>query len=1023
MAPRSTTSTSSTTAARAFGIALKRARRAAHLTQAQLAEAAGFSVVYISMLERGARQPQRSTVTLLADALALSSTERATWEEMVQRSAHHATARGRGHDEASPVPIGAFLGAAPSGPLVGREVEVQTIGGALAAVAAGQGRMLLLIGEPGVGKTRLAQEMTILARARGFRLLTGRCYEPQQSLAYAPLIEALTQSVPLIEAAALSPLAERWPEVARLLPDHAARAPAGVDDGAARQRLYYQLTGLLSALAQRQPLALLVDDLHWADGASLEALQHLARHTRDQPVLLVGTTRAVEAARQHPLVDALRDLDRDELVQQLTLRPLAAEETADLIGVTLGGADGALGDASSISPELATRIQARSEGNALFTRQLARALQEQGNLSFTEGKWRLSETAAAAFTPASIRAVIAQRLGRLSAHTQEVLREASVLGQVVAFDELAQLGGRGEQEVEEALEEAGQSGILRAGQRDKYHFNHALTRDTLYAELSARKQRRLHRAAADAIEQLTNPERRAAELEYHLLAAEEGERALPYALLAGDQAESVYAHAEAEGHYRTALTTAQEVGDARTEALALEKLGGAVRRLGRHAESAAICQRALHAYQDLDDQFGELRALAGVLWALGSVGGENLEEAVAQAKAILARIEPAEASTITPALGSALAAVYGNLGWLLWTSGHYTDAQAALRPAVALARAAGDEAELAFAQFHLLIAGGLEPTPEAFEETLALAERSGQTTIVVTSHNMAGGMYWVAGDFARALEHYEQSIVAAERQQDPGHLAWQLSNFAAFLLAYGDWERMRALYARSEAIMREVDRHGETWHSAGISLWPGTFALMDGREADGRRLLEEAMDRIVRVGVVFLLQEPTCLLAEADLLAGLAEQARRRLTTLLDHTHPTPAEDKSRQPLLLLAWAELALGQEEEAEARLHALLADATPLFSVDALRVRGLLATQQERWDEGVTALQEAIERAHSMPCPYAELKALWVYGRLEAARGDAVAATERFTHALAICARLGEGWYRTHIARDLAALARKR
>src|SRR5262245_7729704 len=154
---------------------------------------------------------------------------------------------------------------------------------------------------------------------------------------------------------------------------------------------------------------------------------------------------------------------------------------------------------------------------------------------------------------------------------------------------------------------------------------------------------------------------------------------------------------------------------------------------------------------------------------------------------------------------------------------------------------------------------------------------------------------------------------------------------------------------------------------------------MEGREADGRRLLEGAMDRIVRVGVVFLLQEPTCLLAETDLLSGLAEQARRRLTTLLADVHPTPADAKARRPLLLLAWAEIALGHSADAEARLNALLADATPLFYVDALRVRGLLAAQQERWDVGAEALEEAVGRAHAMPYPYAELKAHWVYGQL--------------------------------------------
>jgi predicted ATPase/DNA-binding XRE family transcriptional regulator len=621
MAPDSIRPTAST---RAFGTALKRARRAAHLTQAELAERAGFSVVYISMLERGARQPQPSTVTLLADALELTAPDRAVLEAAAQAPAAPPR-RSRDSAEAPHFPVGGFLGALPAGQLVGRERELAVVDEALAAVAGGQGRLLVLVGEPGVGKTRLAQEITLKARVQGFRIISGRCYEPQQSVAYYPFLEALAMAAaganPLLQAQ----LPERWPEVARLLPERLAsvQSPLQLDDRNAQQRLFWQLSGFLGALAEQTPLAVLLDDLQWADSASMDLLLHLTRQTRDHPILLVETAREVEAARQHPLADAISDLRRDELMKQLLLSPLAAAETSALIGATLGGADGAAGNATSVSSDLAQRIHVRSEGNAFFIRQLTRALHEQGDLSFSEGRWDLSAQGATFTAPESIRAVIGQRLGHLTAHTQEVLREASVLGQVVAFEELRRLGGRGKQEVEEAVEEASGAGIIREGDHDRYHFNHALTRDTLYADLPARRKRRLHRAAAEAIEQTTEHERRAAELSYHLLAADESERALPYALLAGDQAEAVYAHAEAESHYRAALAAAQEVGDASHEALALEKLGHVVHLLGRSDEAPGILDRALRSYQALQDQEGgSVRSLHGY-WRRQSLGARS----------------------------------------------------------------------------------------------------------------------------------------------------------------------------------------------------------------------------------------------------------------------------------------------------------------------------------------------------------------------------------------------------------------
>ncbi len=308
----------------AFGVALKRARRAAHLTQAELAERAGFSVVYISMLECGARQPQPSTVALLVEALAFPSAERVALESAAQSPATIAARQRRGDDAATlPLPVGGFLGALPASMLVGRESELAVIQGTLTAVASGQGRLLILVGEPGVGKTRLAQEITLTARAQGFRVVTGRCYEPQQTVAYAPFLEALTQAVALTTDAV-----EGWPEVARLLPsaNHDAHAPAQLDDGAAQQRLFYQVRNFLGALVDRQPLAVLLDDLHWADGASVDLLQHLARHTRDQPILLVGTARGGSALTD--VVGAPREENRPGL---MTRTPTS--ETMPMIAV------------------------------------------------------------------------------------------------------------------------------------------------------------------------------------------------------------------------------------------------------------------------------------------------------------------------------------------------------------------------------------------------------------------------------------------------------------------------------------------------------------------------------------------------------------------------------------------------------------------------------------------------------------------------------------------------------------------
>ena len=210
------------------------------------------------------------------------------------------------------------------------------------------------------------------------------------------------------------------------------------------------------------------------------------------------------------------------------------------------------------------------------------------------------------------------------------------------------------------------------------------------------------------------------------------------------------------------------------------------------------------------------------------------------------------------------------------------------------------------------------------------------------------------------MAHMEQALATAEQRQDPRHLAWQLKNFSRFLFEAGDWRRMREVFARADAMMREADRHyGETWQSVEMSIHRGIYALAEGREEEGRRLLDEAMKRIAQMGPISRLHFSTCLLAEADLLAGHPEEARYRLTTLLDDRQTfTPDEYSGRGARLLLAWAEIALGRHEAAEALLNALLVSAPPFFRVDALRIQGVLATLQGRWDVGVAALDEALD-----------------------------------------------------------------
>jgi class 3 adenylate cyclase/tetratricopeptide (TPR) repeat protein len=504
------------------------------------------------------------------------------------------------------LPIGGFLGALPDGELIAREAELGRLLGALDTVMGGTGRLLMLAGEPGVGKTRLAQEVTRVARNRRFLVATGRCYESRGMVPYYPFLEALVAIWTAAPPSLRAEVPRRWPLLTRLLPEQSS-APAlsaGQDE---QEHLFRAVTGFVQAIATELPVAMLLDDLHWADSASLDLLQHLARHTRGGRVLFLGTYRDVEVGRQHPLERMLLDLNREKLLEEVAIRRLPREGTAALTASTLGTGE--------VSEEFADLLHRYTEGNAFFIQEVLRALVERGDLYHQDGQWG-RRAGADIEIPRSVRSAIGERTLRLTGPAQEVLQEASVLGQTFAFDVLQAMSGRSEADVEAALEAALAAGLVREAGKDEYAFNHALTQQTLTAELPTRRKRRLHRAAGEALEQRSGPghEARAAELTWHFLEGDDAERTLRYSIVAGDQAEANFAHNEAVHHYGTALDLARQLGNRVREAEILERRARLLRNAFR-GEAARDYEDLLAIARATGERQQELEALLGLAGA------------------------------------------------------------------------------------------------------------------------------------------------------------------------------------------------------------------------------------------------------------------------------------------------------------------------------------------------------------------------------------------------------------------------
>jgi predicted ATPase/DNA-binding XRE family transcriptional regulator len=470
-----------------FGTLLRRYRRAAGLTQEELAERARLSVRAITDLERGARRvPRKDTVHLLATALALPARE---------RSAFEAAARRRAPSSALP-PLA--LPARAGGifpPLVGRAAELALLQRHLT----GEGPPLLLLGgEPGIGKSRLLHEAACRAAESGWQVLQGGCSRRGSQEPYAPLLGALERYLrwrgPLHVRADLHGCA--W--LVRLLPE-LAEGPVeplptwSLTPDQERRLMFRAVVRFLTNMAGPAGTLLVLDDLQWAGADALDLLAVLARCAADVPLRLMGAYRDTEVQPEDALSASLADLARERLVMQRRLAPLAPEEAARLLDDLLAGAD----DAVVTQPQRAQVLQ-RTGGVPFFLVSCAERLRQGDRAGSGAARSRMGDE-----VPWDVTQSIRQRIADLPQVGRDVLGTAAVIGRVVPRAVLTETVGQPDELVLVALEAACHAHLLVETDERTYQFAHDVIREVVEADLGAARRTLLHGHIAVALEQMS----------------------------------------------------------------------------------------------------------------------------------------------------------------------------------------------------------------------------------------------------------------------------------------------------------------------------------------------------------------------------------------------------------------------------------------------------------------------------------------------------------------------------------------
>ncbi len=674
---------------------------------------------------------------------------------------------------------------------------------AVYAAVHGEGGLVFIHGEAGIGKTRLITELGAYAQLRGVRVLYGRCPALFRMDGVPPYIlwkEVIKDYLETCTSEQLYRVIGSYPaEVAKLVPELSQKLRTipqsfPISPEQEQNRLFEAVSQFIINISQETPLLVVLDDLQWTDPSSLLLLHYLARGAQKTSLLLLGAYRSTDIDDRHPLTPVLAELNRERLPREVHLKRMSLSDVSEMIRNILEQED--------VPEEFCKLVYDKTRGNPFFAEEVVKSLKEEGVIYREGNRWKFQEVSAIEF-PKSVKNIVKARFSRLDDECQNILTFASFVGNDFTLEVMSALTGTEENRLLETMDKLIKAGFVKhtiIRGEDICSFVDIIMRDVVHEEVGPFKRKKLHRVVGETMETAyaEKIDEHLGELALHFLESGDRERALSYFLKAGENAAKVYANAEAASHFQSALKLLEEKEAEPEQKLeVIEKLGDFKAWMGETDACLERWNESLALWNQLGNKrkTAELHVkIANVLW--DTVGDKKTASEHHNLALQILEKEPESVE---------LARLYENMSHMLWRTGEKAKASHFVHMALELAKRFGDAKTLAECYNDLaLVTESFEESAEYYEKGLKIAVENNCIETALRLYNNISIYYEGTGDPQRAIETRQKGFELGKKVGETSSTSWIGRTLAYSYLNMGDVQKALALLEELLALSKRT---------------------------------------------------------------------------------------------------------------------------------------------------------------------------------------------------------------------------